>query len=117
MEVYANKLRQGALRFNLLAENGIWTISACTHIGDSKHTKSLTPSQLLRLDSTDPANAPLYEGPPYVQLDEGVQSVLETYLDVRGINTALALFVPEYIDVKEAKEYAGWLQRVKSFVD
>ena len=29
----------------------------------------------------------------------------------------MALFVPEYIDVKEQKEYTGWLQRVKGFVE
>lgn len=42
---------------------------------------------------------------------------MEQYLDVRGINTALALFVPEYIDVKEQREYLGWLGRVKEFVE
>lgn len=43
--------------------------------------------------------------------------MLERYLDVRGVNTALALFIPDYIDVKEQKEYLGWLQRVKDFVE
>ena len=43
--------------------------------------------------------------------------MLEQYLDARGINTALALFIPDYIDVKEQKEYLGWLGRVKTFVD
>ena len=59
----------------------------------------------------------LYTGPPFQQLDEEVQGLLEQYLDVRGINTALALFIPDYIDVKEQKEYLGWLGRVKSFVE
>jgi len=59
----------------------------------------------------------LYAGPPFQQLDEEVQSLLEAYLDSRGINTALALFIPEYIDVKEQKEYLGWLNRVKDFVE
>jgi len=59
----------------------------------------------------------LYAGPPFQQLDEDVQNLLGAYLDARGINTALALFVPEYIDVKEQKEYMGWLGRVKEFVE
>lgn len=59
----------------------------------------------------------LYTGPPFQQLDEDVQSLFEQYLDARGINTALALFVPDYIDVKEQKEYTAWLSRVKEFVD
>ena len=32
-------------------------------------------------------------------------------------NTALAIFVPDYIDMKEQKEYVRWLENVKSFVE
>ena len=35
--------------------------------------------------------------------------MLERYLDERGINTELALWVPEYIDFKEQREYIDWL--------
>ncbi|MCJ1450639.1 hypothetical protein MMC28_000972 [Mycoblastus sanguinarius] len=59
----------------------------------------------------------LYEGPPFGNLDEDLQVLLERYLDERGVNTALALWVPEYIDFKEQKEYLNWLSNVKSFVD
>jgi complement component 1 Q subcomponent-binding protein len=58
----------------------------------------------------------LYVGPPFGNLDEDLQVLLERYLDERGINTALALFVPDYIDMKEQKEYVGWLENVKGFV-
>ena len=51
----------------------------------------------------------LYEGPPFANLDEDLQLLLERYLDERGINTALALWVPEYIDFKEQREYLDWL--------
>lgn len=51
----------------------------------------------------------LYEGPPFGNLDEDLQVLLERYLDERGVNTALALWVPEYIDFKEQREYLGWL--------
>ena len=51
----------------------------------------------------------LYEGPPFGNLDEDLQVLLERYLDERGINTALAVWVPEYIDFKEQREYLGWL--------
>lgn len=50
-----------------------------------------------------------YVGPPFGNLDEDLQVLLERYLDERGINTALALFVPDYIDYKEQKEYMAWL--------
>jgi len=42
-------------------------------------------------------------------LDEDLQLLLERYLDERGINTALALFVPDYVDFKEQREYLSWL--------
>lgn len=51
----------------------------------------------------------LYEGPPFGNLDEDLQVLLERYLDERGVNTALALWVPEYIDFKEQREYLNWL--------
>ena len=43
--------------------------------------------------------------------------LLERYLDERGVNTALAIFVPDYIDMKEQKEYVRWLENVKGFVE
>ena len=51
----------------------------------------------------------LYEGPPFANLDEDLQVLMERYLDERGVNTALALWVPEYIDFKEQREYLNWL--------
>ena len=51
----------------------------------------------------------LYEGPPFGNLDEDLQVLLERYLDERGVNTALAMWVPEYIDFKEQREYLDWL--------
>jgi complement component 1 Q subcomponent-binding protein, mitochondrial len=52
----------------------------------------------------------LYSGPPFSNLDEDLQLLLEKYLEERGINTRMALFVPDYIDHKEQKEYISWLQ-------
>jgi complement component 1 Q subcomponent-binding protein, mitochondrial len=51
----------------------------------------------------------MYTGPPFGNLDEDLQVLLERYLDERGVNTALALFIPDYIDYKEQKEYISWL--------
>lgn len=67
-------------------------------------------------DLADPATAEkdwsrrtLYTGPPFSNLDEDLQILLEKYLEERGINTRLALFIPDYIDHKEQKEYVRWL--------
>jgi len=58
-----------------------------------------------------------YSGPPFEQLDEEVQGMLEDYLGARGITSHLASVIPDYVDVKEQKEYLAWLKRVKSFVE
>lgn len=51
----------------------------------------------------------LYTGPPFGNLDQDLQLLLERYLDERGVNTELALWIPEYIDFKEQREYLNWL--------
>lgn len=58
-----------------------------------------------------------YSGPPWQQLDEELQLLMERYLEERGINTALAIFIPDYAELKEQKEYISWLKNLKSFVD
>ncbi|KAK5114351.1 hypothetical protein LTR62_002603 [Meristemomyces frigidus] len=112
VNVLVQRKGKGALRINLVADAGIFNIQSVTHLPDNKTTTSLTPSELIRHELPT-----LYTGPPFPQLDEEVQSLLEQYLEVRGVNTHLALFVPEYIDVKEQKEYLGWLRRVGGFVE
>lgn len=59
----------------------------------------------------------VYAGPPFANLDEDLQILLEKYLEERGINTRLALFIPDYIDQKEQREYIQWLNKVKAFVE
>ncbi|RUO95976.1 mitochondrial glyco protein [Jimgerdemannia flammicorona] len=58
----------------------------------------------------------LYMGPQFSELDEGVQVLFERYLEERGINTALAHFIPDYIEHKEQREYLKWLESVREFV-
>lgn len=100
---------KGSLKFILTASEGDIMIE---HLIQLPQSLSSSASELLR-------NHPetLYTGPPFQQLDEEVQQILEQYLSDRGITTALATFVPDYIDVKEQKEYLGWLRRVKEFVE
>ncbi|WEW60140.1 Mitochondrial acidic protein mam33 [Emydomyces testavorans] len=63
------------------------------------------------------ARGSLYAGPPFGNLDEDLQILLERYLEERGIDTALAAFIPDYIDFKEQKEYVRWLGNLKKFVE
>ncbi|KAF9009928.1 mitochondrial glycoprotein [Cyathus striatus] len=60
----------------------------------------------------------LYIGPQVLRdLDVGVQEEFEKFLQERGINETVALFIPEYAEHKEQQEYVKWLHKVKSFVD
>jgi complement component 1 Q subcomponent-binding protein len=58
----------------------------------------------------DWARQSLYAGPPFENLDEDLQTYLERYLEERGINAELANMIPDYIQVKEQKEYVRWLE-------
>jgi complement component 1 Q subcomponent-binding protein, mitochondrial len=51
----------------------------------------------------------LYTGPPFDNLDEDLKLLFERYLEERGINMGMALFIPDYVDHKEQKEYLSWL--------
>jgi len=59
----------------------------------------------------------LYMGPKFSNLDETVQSDFEAFIEERGLNTSLALFVPDLAEWKEQKEYTTWLKNVKAFVE
>lgn len=58
-----------------------------------------------------------YMGPPFSNLDEDLQILMERFLEERGINTSLALFVPDYVDYKEGREYENWLRGLQNFID
>jgi len=71
--------------------------------------------------AVDPAashgRADRYGGPNFPTLDEDLQVLIENYLEERGVTQGLAVFIPDYVDFKEQKEYMRWLKDVKEFVD
>jgi complement component 1 Q subcomponent-binding protein len=52
----------------------------------------------------------------FADLDEGLQDEFHSYLQARGFDKELAAFVPQYIEMKEQKEYCSWLKNVAAFV-
>jgi complement component 1 Q subcomponent-binding protein len=42
-------------------------------------------------------------------LDEELQDLLYSYVQEWGVNEELALFVVDYIELKEQKDYMKWL--------
>ncbi|VZH87969.1 unnamed protein product [Fusarium fujikuroi] len=78
-----------------------------------------TDASVAKVESPDAAQkrADVYPGPPFGSLDDDLQVLMERFLEERGITQALAVFVPDYVDVKEQREYTRWLNNVKAFID
>jgi complement component 1 Q subcomponent-binding protein len=100
---------KGALAIEATAQDGDFLIEDMHYFPDAELADPQTAEK-------DWSRRTLYTGPPFNNLDEDLQILLEKYLEERGINTRLALFIPDYIDHKEQKEYIRWLNNVKNFV-
>ncbi|KAF2758269.1 mitochondrial glyco protein [Pseudovirgaria hyperparasitica] len=61
------------------------------------------------------ARRDLFAGPRYSSLDPNLQTSFEQYLQERGINERMAIFIPDYIDFKEQREYGRWLNNMRNF--
>ncbi|KAL8950032.1 MAG: hypothetical protein Q9222_003911 [Ikaeria aurantiellina] len=110
LSITVEKASKGCLQLEVVAQDGEIVIENVHYY----HQAELADAKTAELDWS---RRNLYTGPPFGNLDEDLQVVLDRYLDERGINTALALWVPEYIDWKEQREYLTWLSNVKAFVD
>ncbi|KAL8699819.1 MAG: hypothetical protein Q9201_005786 [Fulgogasparrea decipioides] len=110
INVSVEKSGKGCLQLEVLAQDGEIVIENVYYFQNSE----LADAKTAELDWS---RRNIYTGPPFGNLDEDLQVLLERYLDERGINTELALWIPEYIDWKEQREYINWLSNVKSFVD
>lgn len=58
-----------------------------------------------------------YQGPPFINLDENVQSSFEKFIEVRGIDLDLAEFILEFSAHRENKEYLNWLKNIKTILE
>lgn len=102
VNVMIEKVGKGTLQIETTAQDGEVVIDNVYFFKDAE----LADAKTAELDWK---RRNLYEGPPFGNLDEDLQVLLERYLDERGVNTALAMWVPEYIDFKEQREYLNWL--------
>jgi complement component 1 Q subcomponent-binding protein len=93
---------KGALAIEATAQDGDFLIEDLSHFPSSDLADPQTAEQ-------NWSRQAIYTGPPFSNLDEDLQILLEKYLEERGINTRMALFIPDYIDHKEQKEYIRWL--------
>lgn len=103
VHVTISKPGKGAVQIVTNAQDGMIVIENVYYYPKAEIADAETPE-------TDFARANIYAGPPFQNLDPELQSMLERYLDERGINEQLASFVPDYVDYKEQKEYVQWLE-------
>jgi len=100
----------GAMSVETVCQEGSFMVDAISFVKDAKVGTDLTVE-------ADWKRRALYLGPQFDTLDISLQEEFQKYLQERGINESLALFIPEYAEYKEQKEYMGWLSQVKSFVE
>ncbi|KAL1867553.1 hypothetical protein VTK73DRAFT_4077 [Phialemonium thermophilum] len=110
LRIVVEKPGQGALNIEALASDGGVVVENVYHYADAALAHARTPEAVH-------AAQDIYPGPPFGSLDEDLQILMERYLEERGIGQALAVFVPDYMEMKEQKEYLAWLAKVKQFVD
>lgn len=100
----------GALNIDAIAQEGNIVVENLFYYDDAKVAKVESPEAAQK-------RADVYPGPPFGSLDDDLQVLMERFLEERGITQALAVFVPDYVDVKEQREYTRWLSNVKAFID
>lgn len=109
--VIVEKEGKGSLVLNTVAQDGYLHIDAVRHFKEGE----LEYDDILKHDIGE-QRQDLYMGPVFEELDEDLQATFGRYLEERGIDTALATFLPDYIDYKEQKEYVNWLKNINDFV-
>jgi complement component 1 Q subcomponent-binding protein, mitochondrial len=94
---------KGAMQIEAIASDGEFSINGVYFFPDAELADPSTAEK-------DWMRRSMYTGPQFGSLDEDLQILLERYLEDRGVNTRMALFIPDYIDYKEQKEYVNWLK-------
>ncbi|RIA84356.1 mitochondrial glyco protein [Glomus cerebriforme] len=101
---------KGALAIEAILADGVFLVNYVTYFNDAKLASDWTVEG-------DWKRRGVYPGPQFETLDNDVQVLFEKYLEERGINTAVAMFISSYVEYKEQKEYISWLKNVKKFVE
>lgn len=110
LNIVVEKPGKGALNIEAVAQDASVIVENMYYYNDPAIAHSSSAE-------ADHKSRDVYPGPPFGTLDEDLQLLMEGFLDERGINSTLAVFVPDYMDMKEQREYLAWLNNVKGFVD
>ncbi|GET01786.1 mitochondrial glyco protein [Rhizophagus clarus] len=80
---------KGALAFEVMLVDNVFLVNYVAYYSDAKLANDLTVE-------ADWMRRGFYPGPQFETLDSEVQVLFEKYLEERGINTAVALFISTY---------------------
>ncbi|KAJ5624121.1 hypothetical protein N7510_000430 [Penicillium lagena] len=108
VNVSVEKPNGGSLLIQTLVQDGVFQIEEVSYFQNADLANAQTAEK-------DWARQSLYAGPPFENLDEALQANFERFLEERGINAELANMIPDYITVKEQKEYMRWLESMYSW--
>ncbi|GAA5943131.1 Mam33p [Sporobolomyces koalae] len=109
-QIVVSKSSGGALTIDAVAEAGSFLINNIAFYPDADVALGMKAED-------DWKRQGLYMGPAFDNLDEGVQSEFENFLEERGVNSALALIIPDLAEWKEQKEYVAWLKGTQQFLE
>jgi complement component 1 Q subcomponent-binding protein, mitochondrial len=84
----------GAMNVDAVCQDGAFLIENVSFYSDAEVGTSLTAE-------ADWKRRGLYLGPTFENLDPAVQDEFERFLEERGINESLALFIPDFAEYKE----------------
>jgi complement component 1 Q subcomponent-binding protein, mitochondrial len=94
--VFLQSAGPGSLNIDALCQEGAFLVDNVSFYPDASLGTELTAE-------ADWKRRGLYIGPQFDTLDVGLQEEFEKYLQERGIDERLALFIPEYSEFKEQK--------------
>ncbi|KAJ3813252.1 mitochondrial glycoprotein [Lentinula aff. lateritia] len=100
----------GSLAIDMMCQEGQFVVDNIAYYKDGSLATDLTAE-------ADWKRRGIYMGPQFDTLDIGLQEEFDKFLQERGVDQTLALFIPEYAEHKEQREYVSWLEGVKGFVD
>ncbi|MQL71176.1 hypothetical protein Taro_003499 [Colocasia esculenta] len=63
-----------------------------------------------------PVSCP-FMGPRFKDMDDELQEAMQEYLEKRGVDDELAVFLHQYMMNKDRREYVRWMEIVKSYVE
>lgn len=110
LNVTITKAGKGAVQITAIAQDGYIEIEDVFYFPKADVADPQTADKMHERQH-------VYAGPPFGNLDTDLQSMLYKYLEERGVDGQLAMFVPDYIDYKEQREYVQWLESKCPYCD